>query len=265
MRLLTIIFLLLFAFQSYSQMNQTDSNGLRQGLWQKKQDNGRLIYEGYFKDGKPVGEWKRYHPGGQLKANLVYRQNSDSVYTQMFDELKKIVAEGNYIDQKKEGLWIYFSSGRKIAEENYTAEIKNGNSKKYYDTGELMETADWVNGNQQGSYQTYYKNGQAYLQCKMNNNERNGLCLVYTQKGKLEMEAHYKNNLRHGEWKFYDQNGEFHYQLNYNEGEILNPIVRDSIAGLKMKEIEKGKGTVTDPEKFMDDPSEYMNKMKIYR
>ena len=98
----------------------------------------------------------------------------------------------------------------------------------------------------------------------MSYNQRNGLCLVHSQNGKLEMEAYYKNNLRHNEWKFYNAMGEFRYALNYNEGELLNPEVRDSIANLKMQNFEKGKGTITDPEKFMDDPSEYMQKMKIY-
>lgn len=264
MRILTIIFIL-FPFFAFSQINQTDANGLRQGFWQKKQDNGRMIYEGSFKDGKPEGEWKRYHPGGQVKALLNYQQESDSAFAQLFDETRKKVAEGIYIDQKKEGNWIYFSKGQKIAEEYFIKGVKNNTSKKYYDTGELMETADWINGNQQGKYQIYYKNGEPYLQCKMRDNERNGLCLVHTQSGKLEMEANYKNNLRHGKWKFYNQNGVFHYQLNYKDGELLNPSVRDSIAGLQMQEIEKGKGVITDPEKFMDDPSEYMNKMKIYK
>lgn len=264
MRILIIIFLLVPVF-AFSQINQTDSNGLRQGFWQKKQDNGKLIYEGSFKDGKPVGEWKRYHPGGQVKALLNYQQDSDSAFTQLFDKRRNKVAEGNYIDQRKEGSWIYYSQRQKIAEEYFLKGIKNGISKRYYNTGELLETAEWLNGNKHGKYQTFYKNGKPYLQCKMSNNERHGLCLVHTQSGKLEMEANYENNLRDGAWKFYNQNGEFHYQLNYDKGELLNPNVRDSIAGLKMQEIEKGKGTITDPEKFMDDPSEYMNKMKIYK
>jgi antitoxin component YwqK of YwqJK toxin-antitoxin module len=79
----------------------------------------------------------------------------------------------------------------------------------------------------------------------------------------LELDAIYKNNLRHGKWKFYE-NGEFQYLLEYNNGKILNPEVLDSIANVKMQNIEKNKGTITDPEKFIEDPSEYMRKMKIY-
>ncbi len=262
MRILIILLVLLPLF-SFSQINQTDSNGLRQGLWEKQQPNGRLIYEGNFKDGKPTGEWKRYHSGGRVKAIISYQQNTDSAFTQLFDEFGKQVAEGNYVNQLKEGNWIYFSGIRKIAEEQFKLGLKYGISLKYYDTGELMEEIDWVNGMQQGNYQIYFKTGNPYLQCKMSYDQRNGLCLIHTQNGKLELEANYKNNLRHGEWKFYED-GKFQYRLEYDNGEILNPEVRDSIANVKMQNIEKNKGTITDPEKFMEDPSEYMRKMKIY-
>ncbi len=263
MRIALLIFLFI-PFFSFSQINQTDANGLRQGLWQKQQPNGRLMYEGNFKDGKPIGEWKRFHEGGQVKAVINYQVDSDSAFTQLFDKFGRKVAEGNYVNQIKEGNWIYFSGNKKVAEEQFKLGLKNGISLKYYDTGELMEEIDWINGMQQGNYQIYFKTGEPYLQCKMSYNQRNGLCLVHAQNGKLEMEANYKNNLRHGEWKFYNNSGEFQYLLKYNEGEILNPEVRDSIANIKMQNLEKGKGTITDPEKFMEDPSEYMRKQKIY-
>ena len=63
-----LILLLLLPLITLSQINQTDSTGKRQGLWKKQFPGGNLIYEGNFKDGKPVGEWKRYHENGQVKA-----------------------------------------------------------------------------------------------------------------------------------------------------------------------------------------------------
>jgi hypothetical protein len=43
-----IIYLILFFIPValFSQVNQTDSSGLRQGKWQKEYPNGRLMYEG---------------------------------------------------------------------------------------------------------------------------------------------------------------------------------------------------------------------------
>lgn len=240
----------------FAQTNQTDANGLRQGLWQKKQDNGRLIYEGNFKNDKPVGEWKRYHPGGQVKAIIEYK--GDTAYTQLFDVWRKKVAEGNYVNQQKEGVWKIYKNGQLTADEEYKLGVKNGKSHQYYDTGEVMEEKEWVNEKEDGDYQIFYKSGEPYMQCKMKQGMRHGLFLVSYENGRQEMVAEYRNNLRHGEWKYFDKEGNLQYTLYYDNGQILNPAVRDSVDNLKMKALEKNKGTIPDPEKFLQDPSEYM-------
>jgi len=264
MRILIILILFSPLF-TFSQINQTDANGLRQGFWQKQQSNGRLMYEGNFKDGKPVGEWKRYHTGGQVKAIIKYQADSDSAFSQLFDEWGKKVAEGMYLNEKKAGLWIYFSEGRKIADEHFSDGEKHGQSHKYYETGEVWEETDWVRGKQEGSYRVFFQNGEPFFQCKMSNNQRNGLCLTYFQKGRVELEASYINGLRNGEWKYFDDQGSYRYSLFYDTGKILNPEVRDSISNLQLQMMEVGKDSVPDPEKYMQDPSEYMLKMNIYK
>ena len=257
------ILLLLLPFGAFAQINQTDANGLRQGLWQKKQDNGRLLYEGHFKDGKPVGEWKRYHPGGQLKALIEYR--GDTAFTQIFDVWHKKLTEGNYVNRQKQGVWKIFKNNVCVADEQYLDGVKNGVAHRYFDSGEVMEESSWKNGKQSGDYQVFYKNGQAYIQSKMLDGKRHGMFLVFYQNGQPEREAEYKNGLRHGEWKFYSAEGEYLYSLLYNEGQLLNPQVRDSIDNMKLEELERNKDTLVDPEKFMEDPSEYMRKNNMFR
>jgi antitoxin component YwqK of YwqJK toxin-antitoxin module len=263
MKVILTLFLFL-PFFALSQLNQTDARGMRQGLWQKKQPNGRLIYEGQFKDNKPIGEWKRYHPEGQLKAVIIYRSDSDSADARLFDEWGKKVAEGIYLNQQKSGLWTYFSENRRISDEQMANGVKHGKSKKYYETGEVWEETDWINGVQEGNYEVFFKNGQPFFQCKMKNNLRNGLCLTYFQNGRVELEAHYKNGLHHGEWKYFKENGDYWYSLFYEDGEIMNPQIRDSIANLQLQNMELGKDTLSDPEKYMADPTEYMMKKRIF-
>ena len=255
MRQLIILFLFIPTF-AFSQLNQTDANGLRQGKWQKKQANGRLLYEGEFKDGKPVGEWKRFHPGGQVKAHMFYK--GDTAQAVLYDVWRKKIAEGNYLNQKKEGLWLIYKNDKKVAEESYKNGLKHGLSKKFYNTYEVMEESDWVNGKQHGNYQVFYKSGQAYLQCKISNSMRDGLFLVNFENGQQQLIGAYKNNLRDGEWKYQNNRGEHLYSLLYNNGELLNPQVRDSVANIQMQDLEQNKGAILDPEKFMQDPSEYM-------
>ena len=258
-----MVVLVLLPFISFSQVNQTDTNGLRQGLWKKEYPNGKLMYEGNFRDGRPVGEWKRYYGGGQVKAIIDYQADSDTASAQLFDAFGKKVAEGNYLNEKKEGKWILYSNDRKIAEQ-YSNGVKQGISKRFYDKGELLETTEWKNGKKEGNYKAYFKSGKPYLQCKFSNDMRNGLCMTSYEDGRTEMEAWYKNNLRDKDWKFYDENGKLLYTLKYDVGRLLNPEVKDSIDNLAINEMEKGKESIPDPEKFMQDPSQYMKETGIY-
>lgn len=265
MKNLVLVIILLLPFSLLAQINKTDSEGMRQGLWKKQYPNGTLMYEGRFQDDKPTGEWKRYHKNGQVKAIIQYHKNSDSAFVQLFNPHGQKIASGNYVNEKKAGNWNYFSGNRKIAEEIFKKGKKHGISRRFYETGELLKQVEWQNGLQEGKYQVFYKNGKPYMQCKYSNNLRNGLCLIYFQNGRVELEAAYKNNLRHGDWNYYNKEGELLYTLKYEEGKLLNPKVRDSIDNRQMKNLEKARNSIPDPEKFIADPSEYMRKMNIYR
>lgn len=246
----------------FSQINQTDSGGLRQGKWQRTYPNGRPMYDGMFKDGKPVGEWTRYHEGGQVKAKIRYKESSDSAFAQLFDVWGKKVAGGVYVNEKRAGTWVFYSNDMKVLEEEYHEGVKHGISRTFYPTGEVLEETDWNNGVQEGNYRVYFKNGKPYMQCKFSNGKRNGLCLSYFQNGRVEMEAYYKNNLRHGEWKFNNEEGDYLYTLIYEEGQLLNPEVRDSIDDVQLRSLENNRHSIPDPEKFMNDPSQYMMQMQ---
>jgi antitoxin component YwqK of YwqJK toxin-antitoxin module len=260
--LISVIFIPLSGF---AQINEVDNGGLRQGKWQKKYPDGRLMYEGYFKNGEPFGEWTRYYEGGQVKAKIKYNQNSDTASSVLFDQFGKKIAEGAYVDEKRTGKWQFFTDGRKISEEMYLDGAKHGISRTFYPTGETLEETEWQKGLQEGSYRVFFKNGDPYLQCKMSNGKRSGLCLSYFQNGRVEMEAYYLNNLRHDEWKYYNEKGKLKYILKYDQGKLLNPAVQDSINNLDQGQFEKKGNRIADPEDFMQDPSEYMMRMQNIR
>lgn len=265
MRITLLILTLSIPFSLFSQMNQTDSNGLRQGKWQRNYPNGQLMYIGYFKDNKPTGEWVRYHEGGQVKAKINYSESSDSAFAKLFDVWGKKVAEGSYLDEKRAGKWLFFANNVKVSEENFSGGQKHGISRTFYNSGEMLDESEWKNGIQEGNYRAFYKEGKPYMQCKYAGGKRNGLCLSYYKNGRIEMEAYYKNNLRHGEWKFNDESGKYLYSLFYEEGQLLNPEVRDSIDNLQIRELEGSRHRIADPEKFIEDPSEYMMQMQKFR
>jgi antitoxin component YwqK of YwqJK toxin-antitoxin module len=264
MRKIILLIAVFISLEGYSQVNQTDSRGLRQGKWARNYANGRPMYEGFFKNDKPVGDWIRYHEGGQVKAKIKYATGSDSAFAQLYEQGGKKVAEGVFLDEKREGKWTFFSGDVKISEEEFKGGLKHGVSRRFYPSGEELEESEWQNGQQEGSYRVFFKDGSPYLQCKFSNGSRNGLCLSYFQNGRVEMESFYINNLRDKEWNYFDENGNLLYTLKYDRGNLLNPEVRDSIDRLQNHDFER-KENIADPEKFLQDPSEYMMQMQKFR
>jgi antitoxin component YwqK of YwqJK toxin-antitoxin module len=254
--------LLLVPFLSVAQenLNQTDANGLRQGLWKRNYPNGRMMYEGFFTNDKPVGEWKRYHENGALRAILVHSENSDSVSAQLFDIAGKPAAEGTYINEQKAGKWQYFSVGRKISEEEFDNGVKSGVSRIYYPSGELLEESEWKNDQKEGRYRAFYQTGKPFLECTYENNLRNGFCVTYFPSGAMEVDAFYQNDLPHGEWKYYTENEELRFTLIYDEGALLNPEVLYEQETKQLDELERKGKSIADPEKFMHNPMEYLLK-----
>lgn len=259
-RTFLIIIILVFNVSVFAQqpINQSDQQGRKQGFWQKRSPEGKLLYEATFKDDKPIGEMKRFHPNGSIKATIIFTENSDTASAILYNENKQKIAEGKYVGQMKTGEWSYFSGGKLVSSETYQNNLKDGLAKKHYQSGELLEESNWKNNLQDGPYKAYYKNGEKYLECVYQNGLLDGWYVSFFDNGAMAMEAFYKNNLRHGNWKFYNEDGSTAYTLLYELGVLLTPEVLDSIQKTKFDELEKNKGKVLDPEKFMLDPEQYM-------
>jgi len=255
---------LLFALGSFCQEKQnfTDATGLKQGFWIKRQPGGNPVYEGFFLDNKPVGQWKRYHDAGGLKALIHYISGSDSAMAILYDVSGKIIARGIYLNEKRTGVWILLSGDRKVAEESYLDGQKNGLSRSYYQSGELFGETEWKNGQQHGKSRFFFKEGKPYLEMMYASGKRNGYCISYFQNGAMEMESVYKDDLKEGDWKYYDNEGNLLYILRYSRGVIQNPGVLDSLESVRFRGLDLNRGKIPDPEDFLDNPSEYMMQMQ---
>ncbi|MEZ4997566.1 MAG: hypothetical protein R2758_08925 [Bacteroidales bacterium] len=59
-------------------------NRKKQGPWMKKYPNGNLMYEGKFKNDKPVGLFKRYTEEGVLLSELTYADGIEEAERQQY-------------------------------------------------------------------------------------------------------------------------------------------------------------------------------------
>ena len=65
------------ACQTETEINKSDQQGRKQGHWIKKYSDGIMIYDGFFKDDHPVGEFKRYYEDHSLKSLLIYSDDGN--------------------------------------------------------------------------------------------------------------------------------------------------------------------------------------------
>lgn len=259
-----LLLLLILPLMAASQpsMNHTDAAGLKQGVWQKKYPNGRLMYQGNYTNGKPSGEWKRWHDSGSLKAILLYSETSDSVKARLYEGMSNPVAEGVYLGEKKTGTWTYFSKGSVIAREEFSGGVKNGTSTKYYPSGEILEESHWENDLLNGTYRAFFTSGKPFLECTYINGQRNGRCISYYPSGALEVYSKYAADLPEGSWTYYDEKGNIRFTLRYAKGILENPGILRDLDSRQLEELEKQRDRLLDPEKYLEDPEGFMERKR---
>ena len=266
MRGLIICLFLLMSGNIIAQntVNQIDAQGKKQGFWTKKDAEGKLMYEATFKDDKPVGEMKRFHPNGKLKAVMNFVEGSDESEAQLFDERGKQIAQGKYSGQKKIGEWTYMVDSKVVSTETYLNGLKNGVSKRFYKTGELLEESNWQNDKLNGIYRSYFQDGKTFMECTYSEGNRNGTFKTWFPNGALELDANYTNDNRDKDWNYFNESRELQYTLKYELGKLLNPEVQARIEKERTGTFKSKGDSVPDPEKFMQNPEEYMRLMQIH-
>ena len=226
-KIIAIICCLIMPFLPYAQdkINVTDKNGKKQGVW-KKYEQGKLQYEGQFKDDVPYGTFKYYYDNGKLKSVTEFVQGVHKVKTVIYYENGKKASEGAYIDQQKDGLWRYFSNkDTLVKEENYSEGKRTGLWRTYSSSGELLEECNYLNDKRNGLYKTYYLNGNVSLEENYLNGKTNGRSTSYYPNKSVAVSGDYHNGWRDGEWNSYDVNGKIRSTVVYKDQRLQNTYI----------------------------------------
>lgn len=237
--------------QNTPNINKTDQQGRKQGPWVKKDSVGNVLYEGIFKDGHPIGEFKRYYSNKTLLSLLIYSADGRTADAKMWYPNSFIASKGKYIDQKKEGLWKFYSSsvnGYLINAESYKGNKKNGLSIKYFPDSTVFEKINYLNDKKEGEWLQYYPGGKLFLKSYYSKDLLNGKFEVWYENGKSQYSGAYKNSFREGNWKIFNKEGSLKYELNYIDG-MTNDKQMDIDASDFFDNLEKNKDKIPDPEK----------------
>lgn len=207
---------LFFIQTSIAQVNQVDAKGMKQGLWHKNYPDSKVyIYEGNFKDDKPVGNFIYRYESGVLKAVIDNKPNSNQSTVKLYFENEALMADGFYRNQKKDSIWMnYNERGELVSLESYKNDKLNGKKINYYlmdqlETGELhiLSVTNYRDDIRDGAFKEYYPNGKMKMSGNYVNGLRTGDWLEYYSTGKEMSRVRYKADFLHGWSYFYDKNG----------------------------------------------------------
>ncbi|HKK42100.1 MAG TPA: hypothetical protein VJ963_06810 [Bacteroidales bacterium] len=236
--------------QSDVSLNKTDKTGNKTGHWIKKYPNGKIMYDGIFRDNHPVGKFSRYDDKGNLESVLIFSDDGSEADATMYYPGGKVSSTGKYFNRQKEGTWKFYSSfdGYLICEENYDHNLRNGLSRKFYPDSTLAESVKYVNDRMQGEWRQYYPDGQLSQVSHYNEGKATGKFQAWFEDGTPSVTGQYENDLRNGKWLIYKPDGSVKYEVNYVNGiPTNNQMELDDEKYLDS--LENNKGKIADPEK----------------
>ena len=233
-----------------SLLNYTDINGLRQGLWKKKYANGALLYEAYFVDNKPVGDFKKYDKTGYLTVLMVYDKNGEYARATFYHSNGKPAGIGNYQEKNKDSIWNYYDEGGILyLQESYKNGINHGAFKHFNSQKALVEETYWKDGVKDGSWKKFFQDGKIMWESTYVKGKLEGKAISYYNSGNVYKDGAFKADLMEGEWRTYDENGKLERVYQYTKG--VSPAA-DADNEEMMKELYKNKDQIKGPRNAND-------------
>jgi antitoxin component YwqK of YwqJK toxin-antitoxin module len=232
-------------------VNRTDNYGKKQGHWIKKYPNGNVMYDGFFKNDKPSGEFKRYYEDNTLKSVLVFKTDGSEATAVLYYPNGLVASRGRYVNQLKEGKWQFFSPTTKdkiISEVEYLHNKRNGLSVIFYPDGTIAEKINYKNDLKNGEWLKYYNDGTLTLKTTFVNGRLHGKFEGFFENGKHEFLGAYKNDLKEGLWIVYKKDGSPRFRTEYTLGVANNRDI-DIYESDFIDSLERNKVKIADPEK----------------
>lgn len=203
-------------------LNQVNAKGEKTGFWRVTDKEGKVMWEGEYKAGKPVGEHRHYYTSnGKLKAELEWHSDGITCKARVYDEEGFLNGVGVYKDKKREGLWIFLDEkGDTVARENYRNGKKEGQAYIYYGPERtVLEEILYQNDLKNGPYRKYYPDKKLEIVATYRNDTLTGKYILYAPDGKKQIEGYYDDKgLKTGKWFIYDERGIQKEIIEYKNG-----------------------------------------------
>jgi len=198
-------------------VNRTDANGYKQGIWKYFWENGLLSMEGAYLNGKKNGFFKYYTQEGNFERIEKWEN----------DILIENAKETKQLDRKVE----YHSNGKIKIEAYFYKGIPDGVRREYSADGKVEKSYLFSNGmlmgegivdddgRKQGAWKEFYESGALRAAGKYLNSKPVGEWKYYFEDKTIEITGSYtQKGEKDGEWRWYYPNGNLLSKETYSEG-----------------------------------------------
>ncbi len=210
--------------------------GLQDSIYRAWHDNGKLREEGFYKNDKPIQEWKYFYNSGQLMLVEKYVDTvalvmeffkPDGTQTVVSGEGVKETFYSNgapkdryqFLNGYKHGAFVeYHVDGHKEVEGAYQFGLKHGSWTFNYYTGTLFKSMNYQKGELHGQYENYYDNGKLKVAGNYDRGKKDGAWTWYTNTGVIDMSGSFVQDQQHGDWVFNYPNGQCSYKGTFDMG-----------------------------------------------
>lgn len=168
--ILTLIVLSIKSWALGGDINNKDHLGLRQGYWviTGGMTGDRLypfeatVEEGFYKDDRREGSWKKYYPDGKIKSEITYQWGKPFGPYKVYYATGQIEESGNWEDGRNIGEFKRFHSNGNMQQHFYFDETGKRTGTQYYffDNGQPSLIVDVVGGKESGVMKRYDESGK---------------------------------------------------------------------------------------------------------
>lgn len=229
------------------------SQGPKNGYIKKKDEKtNKLIYEGEFKNDKPVGKFKYYYPNDSVKAIMDFREGGKIAYARLYHSGGKRMAEGKYINEIKDSIWLYYDeSGVLISKDVYAMGKRNGKCFVYYPDGKVSEEKHYKLDVEHGPFKEYFDGKTVKAEGYFADGKKEGKVSYYFPNGIAAATGFFKNGLKNGPWIYREKDGKVKDKELYKDGVLASKketeafFLKNKIADSTVKPENNPKGKNT--------------------
>lgn len=222
------IFCFVFA-TAFSQVNQLDAQGRKQGKWEKTHPGTRVYaYRGQFKNDKPVGKFSYFYTSGKVKAIIEHDEHSSRSVGYYYHDGGGVMSYGIYRNMKKDSVWTNLNKkGELTVKETFYRDSLHGPRVVFYARKEGVRkqmpsiVSHYKDGKLDGEYIEYFPNAAVKQKGNYANNKKVGIWNTYHASGKKMMQIRYKDGIRHGWSTAYDKTGKEIAKKYFYHGRLL--------------------------------------------